>query len=264
MNRFPLFELSVFAALFALLARRVQAVRHVVAAPLLFALLAAPAAADRQSVIDGLNRLVPDLGEVTVSETPLPGIYQVTHAGGVVYASDDGKYLLYGSLVDLEKQVDLTEVAMNGFRKTALAPLAQNRLVPFPARNARHEIIVFTDVTCGYCRKFHRNMRRMNDLGISVNYLLTPVLSDQAHTDAVNVWCARDRSAALTAAKLGQPLPNKQCENPIDSNLRLAKSLRVSGTPAIFLAGGSLLPGYVEPDKLLDMIEKEPGRAHEQ
>jgi len=243
-------------------AQGVQAGRRVLAASLaLLALLAAPAGADRQSVIDGLNRLVPDLGEVTVSETPLPGIYQVIYPGGVVYASDDGKYLLYGSLMDLERKVDLTEVALNDFRKNALAPLAQNRLIPFPARDARHEIIVFTDVTCGYCRKFHRNMRRMNDLGISVNYLLTPVLSDQAHTDAVNVWCARDRSAALTAAKLGQPLPNKQCDNPIDSNLRLAKSLRVRGTPAIFLAGGTLFPGEVGPDNLLDMLEKEPGRG---
>jgi len=31
--------------------------------------------------------------------------------------------------------------------------------------------------------------------------------------------------------------------------------------PGVFCVGGALLPGYMEPDKLLDMIKKEPGRG---
>ncbi len=218
-------------------------------------LFAAPAAADKQAVAENLKRTM-ELDEVSVSDTPLPGIYQIIHKGKVVYASEDGNYLLKGPLIDLAQQRNLTEEALNGVRKKMLASLGQNRLIPFAAPGARHEVVVFTDVTCGYCRKFHRNIRKMNSLGITVNYLLTPVLSEQAHTEAVNVWCARDRSAALTAAKLGKSLPDKQCENPIESNLRLTRLLEVRGTPAIFLADGTLLPGYVEPEQLLQALEQ--------
>ena len=225
-------------------------------------LFAAPAAADKQAVAENLKRTM-ELDEVSVSDTPLPGIYQIIHRGEVFYASEDGNYLLKGPLIDLAQNRNLTKEALkgvrkklNGVRKKMLASLGQNRLIPFAAPGARHEVVVFTDVTCGFCRKFHRNIRKMNSLGITVNYLLTPVLSEQAHTEAVNVWCARDRSAALTAAKLGKSLPGKQCENPIESNLRLTRLLEVRGTPAIFLADGTLLPGYVEPDQLLHALEQ--------
>lgn len=218
-------------------------------------LLTLPVAAGEKEIIESLKRALPDADELSITRTPLPGIYQVVHGTAIFYASEDGKYLIQGKLYDLERRRDLTAEAVADVHRRQLASLG-GRLISFSASNPRYEVTVFTDVTCGYCRRFHRNMRQLDDLGITVHYLLTPLLGDKARKDAVSVWCARDRNAALTAAKQGRPVPEKRCETPIDDNLRLMKAFKVRGTPAIFLADGTMIPGYLEPAELLQQLEK--------
>ena len=221
----------------------------------LLAPLAPPAAAGEKEIRERLKRALPDAGELSIAQTPLPGIYRVIHGTEVFYASEDGRYLLQGSFYDLEQGKDLTEASAAEIRKKRLASLG-NRMITFPASNQRYEVTVLTDVTCGYCRRFHNHRRELDDLGITVHYLLTPLLGDKAHKDAVSVWCARDRNAALTAAKQGRAVPEKTCETPIDGNLRLMESFKVRGTPAIILADGTLIRGYVEPEELLKRLQR--------
>ena len=218
-------------------------------------LLAPPAVAGEKEIRESLGRTLPNAGELSVVQTPLPGIYRVIHGAEVFYVSEDGKYLLQGSLYDLEHGKDLTEAAAADIRKKQLAAFG-NRMITFPASNQRYEVTVLTDVTCGYCRRFHNHRRELDSLGITVHYLLTPLLGDKARKDAVSVWCARDRNAALTAAKQGRAVPEKTCETPIESNLRLMASFKVRGTPAIILADGTLIRGYVEPQELLRRLQR--------
>ena len=218
-------------------------------------LLAPPAAAGEKEIRERLKRALPGAGELSIAQTPLPGIYRVIHGTEVFYASEDGRYLMQGSLYDLENGTDLTEASAAEIRKQQLASLG-SRMITFPASNQRYEVTVLTDVTCGYCRRFHNHRRELGDMGITVHYLLTPLLGDKARKDAVSVWCARDRNAALTAAKQGRAVPEKTCETPIESNLRLMESFNVRGTPAIILADGTLIRGYVEPKELLRRLQR--------
>ena len=43
-----------------------------------------------------------------------------------------------------------------------------------PAEPAKGYINVFTDITCGYCRKLHLEMDDLNRRGVEVRYLAFP------------------------------------------------------------------------------------------
>jgi thiol:disulfide interchange protein DsbC len=65
------------------------------------------------------------------------------------------------------------------------------------------------------------------------------------------VWCAEDRSEALTAAKLDRGFESNQCDASIISDhYGLGRDIGLSGTPAIVLQDGTLIGGYLPPEQL--------------
>ena len=78
----------------------------------------AVAAEDQFDVVEArIRALAPTARTIAVSETPIDGILQVQVNGEIVYATDDGKYLLQGRVIDLETKEDLTETSKSGIRK---------------------------------------------------------------------------------------------------------------------------------------------------
>jgi thiol:disulfide interchange protein DsbC len=108
-------------------------------------------------------------------------------------------------------------------------------------------VSVFTDVTCFYCQKLHREVDQLNAKGIEVRYLAFPrggIDSDGAKKLAT-AWCAEDQQTTLTELKAGVEVPLNECaDNPIAAQYQLGKDLGVSGTPAIVTSTGLLIPGY--------------------
>ena len=64
------------------------------------------------------------------------------------------------------------------------------------------------------------------------------------------IWCAKDQQEAMTEAKLGNSIAQATCTNPVAKQYELGMQMGVQGTPAIFLANGTLVPGY-KPAKVL-------------
>ena len=56
-----------------------------------------------------------------VSNSPIPGLYEVTMGGLVAYVSEDGKFLVSGDVYDLDSQTNLTAARRNSARAKALA-----------------------------------------------------------------------------------------------------------------------------------------------
>lgn len=53
-------------------------------------------------------------------------------------------------------------------------------------------------------------------------------------------------------------LPEPKCETTaIDENIKLAKKLGITGTPALIFPDGLLLPGYRDADSIIKMIDKK-------
>jgi len=185
--------------------------------------------------------------------TPIPGIYEYTHGAEIAYVTADGKYAFTGDLVDLGTNANITEQHRRELRAKALAAFPENEMLVFGPKDAKYTVTVFTDVDCPYCRKLHSQMAQYNRLGIQVRYLLYPRTGPNtiAWTKAEQVWCSTDRNAALTRAKLGEELKAKPCaDNPVARSYALGQDFALEGTPAIVMANGEMLPGYVPPDVL--------------
>ena len=181
-----------------------------------------------------------------VTPSAISGIQQVVTDKGVFYASDDGRYLMEGTMIDLQERKNLTEAALSDVRVEGVKEYEDSMIV-YKAENEKSKITVFTDITCGYCRKLHRELADYLDEGITVQYLAFPRggLRGSGYTDLMNVWCADNQQQALTDAKAGsKPDEVLMCNAPVAEHYQLGQSFGISGTPAIILSDGSMIPGY--------------------
>ncbi len=181
-----------------------------------------------------------------ISPSPVAGLKELITDKGVLYASADGQYLMQGTLIDLNNRNNLTEQALNGVRKEGLAQYEDSMIV-YKAKNEKHSITVFTDISCGYCRKLHRELDDLLEAGITVKYLAFPRggLQGSGYADLMNVWCAKDQQEAMTAAKSGADTKVMAgCHAPVAEHYQLGQSFGISGTPAIILEDGTMIPGY--------------------
>lgn len=226
------------------------------------ALIAVPVmAADSEA----LQQLKGDLVKVfganpdVVKESPVKGIYEVTYGPKIYYISLDGKYLFSGDLYDLKSRTNLTEKTRGSARLKAFASIDESSLIVFKAKGEeKHVITVFTDIDCGYCRKLHNGMAEMNELGITVRYMAFPRagINSPSYNKAVSVWCAKDRNKAMTIAKSGKELEPATCDSPVKAHYEMGVALGVTGTPAILLEDGALMPGYLPPQQLFASLEQ--------
>jgi len=181
-----------------------------------------------------------------INPSPVAGLKELITNKGVLYASPDGQFLMQGTLIDLNNRSNLTEQALNGVRQSGLKEYEDSMIV-YKAPEQKHSITVFTDISCGYCRKLHRELDDLLDAGITVKYLAFPRggLQGPAYADLMNVWCAKDQQEALTEAKAGADTNVvKDCSAPIAEHYQLGQSFGISGTPAIILEDGTMIPGY--------------------
>jgi len=197
-----------------------------------------------------------------ISDSPVLGVYEVAVGSDVAYVTADGRYLMQGELYDLATHQNLTEKTRSTVRVDLLGSVDRDHMIVFSPKdgNVKHTVTIFTDVDCGYCRQFHREIDKVNALGIEVHYLFYPRTGPDTDSwyKAEKVWCSKDRKAALTRAKLGGSLPDEACtDNPVASHYDLGHAVGVRGTPAIFSESGEYLGGYLPPATLAKRLDEE-------
>jgi thiol:disulfide interchange protein DsbC len=225
-------------------------------------LLAAPLVAlaqdDYSAVENRIRELAPNTDSIAISETPIEGILMVQVGGDIVYATADGRYLIQGRVVNLDTHEDMTEVAKTRVRKDILASVDTSKQITFSPESPAYDLTVFTDIDCGYCRKLHAQVQEYNDNGIAIHYMAFPRagIGSRSYEKAVSVWCAADQQAALTLAKQGADPDPESCDNPVAEQYQLGVAMGVTGTPALLMNDGTLIPGYVPPEQLRERLDK--------
>jgi thiol:disulfide interchange protein DsbC len=223
-------------------------------------LVSGVAHADSQAVEAALKKTLPTIKPDAINESPIKGLYEVIVGARMFYVSENGQYLIHGSMIDLATREDLSEKRLSGARLKALDKIGVDNMIVFKPKIAKHLVYVFTDIDCGYCRKLHSEIDNYLREGIEVRYLFFPRAGkdSDSYYKAVTVWCAKDRNAALTRAKSGESLGRKTCKNPIDEHMALANAMGANGTPMIVTEKGLILPGYVPAQELLKTLEEKP------
>jgi thiol:disulfide interchange protein DsbC len=203
----------------------------------------------------------------SIDDSPVDGLYEVAIGSNVAYVTSDGRYLLQGDLYDLSSNENVTEVRRARQRVDLLAGVDTAEMIIFSPDDgeAEHTVTIFTDIDCGYCRQFHSEIAKVNDLGIEVRYLFYPRTGRDTDSwyKAEKVWCLGEvgRKGGLTMAKLGGEIPEESCDtNPVSNHFELGQLVGVRGTPTVFSESGVQLGGYLPPDQLHMRLEELAGQ----
>jgi thiol:disulfide interchange protein DsbC len=224
-----------------------------------------PTTAAADAAIPGLTKtlseLLPGVAPDGIRPAPVAGLYEVMYGANVFYMTPDGRYLMQGAIIDMKTREDLTEPRRAEGRLRTIDAMGEDSMLTFGPETSKHTITVFTDIDCPYCRKLHQEVDEMNALGIRVRYLFYPRagVGSGSYKKAVSVWCAENRNQALTDAKNGVEVAEKDCENPVKDHMLLGEMIGVRGTPAIVTESGELVPGYVPAKRLAAMLEQDKG-----
>ncbi len=186
----------------------------------------------------------------SINPSPIPGLYEVIANSSIIYVDAQAKFLIQGSITDLKTGTNLTDAREDEINRIQFSDLPFLDAVKLVRGDGSRKMAVFADPNCGYCKTLEKTFQNMEN--ITVYTFLTPILSADSTIKSKAVWCSNDPSKAWVNWMTAQtPLPNKtDCPNPLEKNLVLAKKLGVTGTPAIFFADGSRIPGAASKDDL--------------
>lgn len=204
-----------------------------------------------------LATLIPGQVPSSIKSSMIDGLYEIAYGAQVFYLSEDGNYLIQGDMIDLATRKSLTQEAAKSGRSEIMATVKDSDTIVYsPKGKTEHSVTVFTDIDCPYCRKMHEEMEAYNEAGIEVRYMLYPRagLNSPSYKKVVSVWCAKDKQVAMNDAKLKGKIDTKTCDNPVERHMEVGEEVGVTGTPAIVLEDGTLIPGYRPAKDLARML----------
>jgi len=184
---------------------------------LTFALLSSAMVKAESSIDEIGERLTERLPGIEVSsltETQIPGLYELVSDGRIYYIDESAEFLIDGSLIRLSDRHNLTDQRLGGIHMGLIEAVDEkNMLIYEPETPSNRSITIFTDISCGYCRRLHAELDTLMEEGVRVRYLMFPRagLGSQGHKDLESVWCADDPLEAMTHAKAGGRVEPKSC-----------------------------------------------------
>ncbi|WP_323061200.1 disulfide isomerase DsbC N-terminal domain-containing protein [Aeromonas hydrophila] len=186
-----------------------------------------------------------------VDETPMPGLYMLGTAQGLLYTDARGDYVLQGTMLDLAHDMkNLTMLGLRQQRQLALAQIGERR-VQLRAEQERHRVTLFTDLACSSCRTTLEELPVLQARGVSVQLL--PVLGTFADlAEAQARWCDPRQFGGLD---LSDRLPETGCNEILAHHIGLSQWLGIKVLPSWVLPNGDLVRGYQSPEQLLKILD---------
>ena len=177
----------------------------------------------------------------------------------IYYATNYGKYLIVGNVINLNTKESITENTKMNQRLSIIDSIDMKNFMIFKPKKTDHILTIFTDTSCPYCQKLHNEIPDLLENNIEIRYVLFSRNGNDvdAYQQLVSAWCSDDKVDALEdlfARDILEDISN--CENPIARNFDYAGSLSVEGTPTIFLEDGRIIPGYQNYENILAFINK--------
>ena len=219
----------------------------------LMGLFASPVMADDMNLVKTLESM--GATNVKISDSALPGFRTAVSNEGVVQISENGRFVIQGQVFELKngKAVNITN-------KSLLADLnsLEKEMIIYPAKNEKHVVTVFMDITCHYCHLMFQRIKEYNDLGITIRFLAFPRggMNTQTAKQMEAIWTATDKVKALNDAENDMLPKEVKTPNIVKKHYELGIKFGVTGTPNMVDGTGQLIAGYVEPKELLKMLSE--------
>jgi thiol:disulfide interchange protein DsbC len=233
-----------------------------------------------------VNRSVVDMG--------FGDFYEITLGGkDNALLHIDQEYVVVGNIIKFENgthknisQEYQSELQLKN-AENEVAKLSEDNLVTYEAKTEESigTLYVYTDTTCGYCRKLHQEIETLTDAGVTVSYIAyprsggdnqVPVSRDaegnlvygknQGLEDLAQVFCAEDQQLAMTEIKAGTAGDKydnvsykenqKSCKDKVRAGYSSGQNIGFGGTPFLYLDNGKVIPGYQPAEAIVKMFKE--------
>ena len=214
---------------------------------LAFASLAAgPAQAQEAVIRKNLGERLPSMQKIDeISRTPMNGLWEVRIGNDILYTDSEGNFLIQGNLIDARQKRNLTEERIEKLSAIDFDQLPVKDAFTIVRGNGKRKMAVFEDPNCGYCKRFERDLQKVDN--ITIHMFLYPILGGDSPDKSRNIWCAKDKGKAWQDQMVKDLLaPSATCDtSAIARNVEFGRKHRISGTPTLFFSDGSRIPGAV-------------------
>jgi thiol:disulfide interchange protein DsbC len=203
---------------------------------------------------------LPRMGKIEeVNRTPMPGLYEIRVGLDVYYTDAEGNFLIQGQLIDAKTQRNLTEERVDKLMAIDFSALPVKDAFTIVRGNGKRKIALFEDPNCGYCKHFEADLQKVDN--VTVHVFLYPILGPDSEAKSRNLWCARDKGKAWQDYMVrGQAIASATCDaSAVARNVQFGHKYKISGTPTMFFADGTRVPGVVpaaQVEKLLADVKQ--------
>ena len=214
--------------------------------------MSAGAMADDAALKSKLEKL--GVKDIEIQSSPIKGLRTVISDQGVFYAEEGGDYLLQGNIYKLSDK-GISNISNNVLMDKLNALTSE--MIVYPAKNEKHVVTVFMDITCHYCHLLHQQIKEYNDLGITIRYLAFPRggTGSKTASQMEAIFTAKDPAFALNEAENGNLPKELKTPNIVKKHYNLGIQFGVNGTPTIVTSKGEIIGGYLKPRELLAELE---------
>ena len=209
--------------------------------------LASTAGAQEATLRKNLTERLPQLQKIEeVSKTPIPGLFEVRVNGTDIFYTDaEGNYLIQGSLIDTKQRRNLTEERVDKLTAISFDALPFKDAFTIVRGNGKRKLAVFEDPNCGYCKRFERDLQKVDN--VTIYMFLYPILSADSSEKSKHIWCAKDRAKAWQDWMVrDKPAAVASCDSAaIDRNVEIGHKHKINGTPTLIFSNGTRVPGAI-------------------
>jgi thiol:disulfide interchange protein DsbC len=188
-----------------------------------------------------------------VTKSVVPGLYEIRVNGTEIYYTDaQGNYLIQGNVIDTKQRRNLTEERVDKLTAIKFDTLPFKDAFTIVRGNGQRKIAVFEDPNCGYCKRFERDLQKVDN--VTIYMFLYPILGPDSTEKSKTIWCAKDKGQTWQDWMVrDQALPGTiaMCDTTaLSRNVEMGRNFKINGTPTLVFIDGSRVPGAIDAKQI--------------
>ena len=213
-------------------------------------LVALGALAQEAAIRKNITERLPQLKAIDeVTKSVIPGLYELRVNGTEIYYTDaQGNYLVQGNIIDIRNRRNLTEERVDKLTAVKFDSLPLKDAFTIVRGNGQRKLAVFEDPNCGYCKRFERDLQKVDN--VTIHMFLYPILGPDSVEKSKAIWCAKDKGLAWQdwmVREQATPPAAAMCDtSALTRNVELGKSFKINGTPTLLFVNGTRVPGAID------------------
>jgi thiol:disulfide interchange protein DsbC len=182
----------------------------------------------------------------SLKKTPYLGLYEVVVGDEVFYTDEKANYFFFGHVIDTKTRASMTNERIQEIKAARRVPLDSLPLksaIKIVKGDGKRQLAVFTDPNCPYCKQLEKEL--VNVTNVTIYTLLYPVLNGSMELSK-KIWCSDNQIKAWDDFMLKGIAPaGKDCDTPLETLVQSGRENKVSGTPTLIFADGSIVGGMI-------------------